>query len=281
MAQLDGAMARASSIAADRVRGQSSLFDAFESTPSPATKAKAVELPEWPTSEKLSYEKELLGMYLTGHPLQPYEPLIRRFAAHTIADLPTLENRAMTRVGGLVSALQEGISKKSGKKYAMVTIEDLTGSVQMLLMNENYDRFRSLLNINVPVLVTAEVNTGEDRPKLFPQEILRLEEAPRKFTRQVHVRLQADAVDAVRLEALRTLIEEHRGKIPLFLNLRMANGATAYLEANDQFYVTPSAQLEEAINASIGADAYWTRVDTSLPERAPRKWERRGSGDDG
>jgi len=281
MAQLDGAMARASSIAADRVRGQSSLFDAFESTPSPTTKAKAVELPEWPTSEKLSYEKELLGMYLTGHPLQPYEPLIRRFAAHTIADLPTLENRAMTRVGGLVSALQEGISKKSGKKYAMVTIEDLTGSVQMLLMNENYDRFRSLLNINVPVLVTAEVNTGEDRPKLFPQEILRLEEAPRKFTRQVHVRLQADAVDAMRLEALRTLIEEHRGKIPLFLNLRMANGATAYLEANDQFYVTPSAQLEEAINASIGADAYWTRVDTSLPERAPRKWERRGSGDDG
>lgn len=61
----------------------------------------------------------------------------------------------------------------------------------------------------------------------------------------------------------------------------MANGATAYLEANDQFSVTPSAQLEEAITASMGVDTYWTRVDTSLPERAPRKWERRASGDEG
>ena len=278
MALLDPAMARASSIAADRIRGQSSLFDSFDPTPKKESAAKTVELPEWPTTEKLSAEKELLGMYLSGHPLQPFEPLLQRYAVHSIAELPTLENRVMVRVGGLVSALQEGISKKSGKKYAMVTIEDLTGSVQLLLMNENFDRFRGILALNTPVLVTAEVNTGEDKPKLFPQEILRLDEAPRKFTRQVHLRLRSTELDRTRLESIRDLVEAHRGSIPLFLSIRLANGAVAFLETNEHFYVTPSVALEDALNTTFGTGTYWAKADTSLPERAPRKWERRSSG---
>lgn len=280
MAQLDPAMARASSIAADRIRGQSSLFDTFDGAPAQKTPAKVVELPEWPTTEKLAAEKELLGMYLSGHPLNPYEPLLHRYALHTIAELSSLENRAMARVGGLVSAIQEGVSKKSGKKYALITIEDLTGNVQMLLMNENYDRFRPLLNLNVPVLVAAEVNTGEDKPKLFPQEVLRLEDAPRKFTKQVHLRLRAAELDRPRLETIRDLVETHRGSVPLFLSIRMPTGATVYLETNEHFSVAPSMPLEEAVNHVLGSGTYWVKADTSLPERAPRKWERRSGGDE-
>ena len=96
---------------------------------SPAASAKkAPVLEEWPVSEKLAAEKELLGMYVSGHPLQPFEALLSRYALHTVAELGGLENRAMARIGGLVSAIQEGVSKKSGKKYALVTVEDLTGT---------------------------------------------------------------------------------------------------------------------------------------------------------
>ncbi|HAB16339.1 MAG TPA: DNA polymerase III subunit alpha, partial [Verrucomicrobiales bacterium] len=203
---LDASVARASSLAADRLRGQSSLFETFESAPKKET-TKTVTLPEWPTEQKLAGEKELLGMYLSGHPLQPYESLLQRYSLNTIAELSALENRSMVRVGGMVTAMQEGVSKKSGKKYALVTLEDLTGNVQLLLMNENYDRFRGLLGPTAAVLVTAEVNTGEDKPKLFPQEILRLEDAPRKFTKQVHLRLRATDLTRPRLEAARVLIE--------------------------------------------------------------------------
>ncbi len=281
MATLDAAMARATSIASDRVRGQSSLFDSFDVVPKKSDQ-RAVELPEWPVDEKLAAEKELLGMYLSGHPLQPFESLLQRYTLQSIAELSTLENRAMARVGGMVSALQEGISKKSGKKYAMVTIEDLTGTVQMLLMNENFDRFRSLLTLNKPVLVIAEVNTGEDKPKLFPQEILGLEDAPRRYTKQVHLRLRAAELDRTRLEAVRNLVEAHRGNVPLFLSIRMPSGPVVFLESNEHFSVAPSVLLEEAVNSQFGAGTYWAKPDTSLPERAPRKWERRnGNGGGG
>src|SRR5678815_4200084 len=89
----------------------------------------------------------------------------------------------------MIAAVQSGFSKKSGKPYALVTLEDLEGSVQVLCMNENYDKYRELLVPNKAILVIGEVNNGEDKPKIFPQEIVLLEEAPRKFTKQVHLRL--------------------------------------------------------------------------------------------
>ena len=281
MALLDGAVSRASSLASDRARGQVSLFDAFDAAPTTAAVKKAPVLEEWPVSEKLAAEKELLGMYVSGHPLQPFEALLTRYALHSVAELSALENRSMARIGGLVSAIQEGVSKKSGKKYALVTVEDLTGSVQILLMNENYDRYRGVLVANSALLVTAEVNTGEDRPKLFPQEVIRLVDAPRKFTRQVHLRLKGADLDRKRLEEIRTLIEAHRGSVSLFLSIRMPTGPVAFLECNEHFSVLPSVELEEAVNAVLGPGAYYAKADTSLPERAPRKWERRSGGGGG
>ncbi len=99
------------------------------------------QLPEWPQHELLAHEKELLGFYVTGHPLTPFAPILEKYAVHTTSQLAALPNHAMTRIGGLVVEVQKGISKKSGKPYAMVTLEDLDGSVQVLCLNENYDKF--------------------------------------------------------------------------------------------------------------------------------------------
>ncbi len=147
-------------------------------------------LPEWPQHELLAHEKELLGFYVTGHPLTPFAPILEKYALANTAKLAELPNRSLTRIGGLIAAVQNGVSKKSGKPYSMVTLEDLEGSVQMLCMNENYDKYRGLLEPNKAMLVIGEVNTGDDRPKIFPQEIMPLEDAPKKFTKQVHLRLQ-------------------------------------------------------------------------------------------
>jgi DNA polymerase-3 subunit alpha len=274
LAMLEHALSRASSLAADKAKGQSSLFDAFDSAPKKKVE-KPVVLPEWPTAERLGYEKELLGMYVSGHPFQPFVKLAERYSTHTIEELVTLGNRTMARVAGLVTGVQDGVSKKSGKKYALVTVEDLTGTVQLLAMNENYDKYRSLFALNEALLITAEVSTGEDKPKLFPQDILRLEDAPRKLTKQVYLRLDATMLDTAKLEATRTLVEAHKGSIPLFLALKLQGGEIAYLEPNDRFAVAPSVALEDAVTDVFGAGAYHAVADRALPERALRKWERR------
>ena len=278
--QIEHALARAGSMAADKAKGQSSLFDSFDAAPKKVVE-KPVILPDWPVAERLSNEKELLGIYVSGHPLEPYAKLLERYALHTVADLAAQPNRSVVRLGGLVSAIQQGVSKKSGKPYAMVTIEDLTGNVQLLCMNENFDKYRALFVANAALLVTAEVNTGEDKPKLFPQEIIRLEDAPKKFTKQVHLRLREATLDRVKLEAARSLAETHAGTVPLFLAIRLAGGETAFIECNDRYQVTPSMPLEQAVNEAFGPDAYFAKADTSLPERAPRKWEKKGNGGGG
>src|SRR5947207_11478042 len=122
----------------------------------------------------------------------------------------------------------------------MVTLEDVTGTIQMLCMNDNFDKFRALLVPNKAVLVVGEINNGEDKPKIFPQEIMALEEAPRRYTKQVHLRLYLAHLTAERLEAVRELAAAHPGKCPLFLCLIRPAGEIVFVESNERFYVTPS-----------------------------------------
>src|SRR5207237_302427 len=166
-AQIDRTLARAASIVADRQRGQGSLFGMLQEEASPMLESMQ-KLPEWPQHELLAYEKELLGFYVTGHPLTPYAPLIEKYCLHKTSALAQLPHRSMTRIGGLIAAVQNGVSKKTNKPYSMVTLEDLEGSVQVLVMNENYDRYRDLIAPNKAILVVGEVNTGDDKPKIFP-----------------------------------------------------------------------------------------------------------------
>ena len=275
---MDHALARAASVIADRRRGQSSLFGMLEDK-GPAVVENVAVLPEWPEHEMLAHEKELLGFYVTGHPLTPYAPLLEKFGLATTRTLASLENRAMTRIGGMIAAVQNGISKKNSKPYALVTLEDLDGSVQVLCVNENYDKYHELLQPGKAVLVIGEVNTGDDKPKLFPQEILPLEDAPRRYTRQVHLRLNLAHLTLDRLEAVRQLVAANPGKCPLFLCFARPTGERIFMEVHERCYVAPSRQLQAAADELFGRDTYYAKVDVSLPERAPRRWERReGNG---
>jgi DNA polymerase-3 subunit alpha len=272
--QIERTLARAASNAADRARGQTSMFGLLEEKA--VAKPEVVQrLAEWPQHELLAAEKELLGFYVTGHPLTPYAPLLEKYALATTATLGQLQNRSLTRIGGLIAAVQHGVSKKSGKPYAMVTLEDLAGSVQVLCMNENYDKSRELLTLNRAILVVGEVNTGDDKPKIFPQEILPLEDAPRAYTKQVHLRLHTAHLSPQSLEAIRELVASHAGKCPLFLCFVQPGGELVFIEAHERFGVTPSQALQQAVDEMFGEDTYYAKVDTALPERAPRQWERR------
>src|ERR1022692_4657233 len=161
-AQIERTLVRAASILSDKQKGQSSLFGALEEKASPMPDT-INNLPEWPQHELLAHEKELLGFYVTGHPLTPFVPILEKYTLANTAKLAELPTRSLTRIGGLIAAVQHGVSKKSGKPYSMVTLEDLEGSVQVLCMNENYDNYRELLKPNRAILVVGEVNTGDEQ----------------------------------------------------------------------------------------------------------------------
>ncbi len=276
--RIDSALSRAASVIHDRRQGQASLFGLMDEAE--VAKSERIEqLPEWPESEMLAAEKELLGFYVTGHPLTPYANIIEQYGTANSVTAASLPNRSMARIGGMVGAVQSGISKRTNKPYALVTVEDLHGAVQLLCMNENYDKYREMLVPNTPLFVIGEVNTGEDRPKVFPQEIISFDEAIRRFTQQVHFRLYTAHLDRPRLEAIRELTLAHRGSCPLFLCMIRPEGGILFLEAHERFYVSPSKGLQEAIDALAGEQTYYAKVDPALPERSQRRWEKKNDSE--
>jgi DNA polymerase-3 subunit alpha len=282
-AQIERTLARAASIISDRTKGQSSLFGMMEDKAADVMPEAIASLPEWSQHELLAHEKELLGFYVTGHPLTPYAPILEKYCLAKSTELMSLPNRSMTRIGGLIAAAQHGVSKKSGKPYSMVTLEDLQGSVQVLVMND-YDKFRPLLEPNKAIMVIGEVSTGEDRPKIFPQEIFALEDAPKKFTKQVHFRLHTAHLQPESMSAVSQIVAAHPGKCPLMLCFRYPTGKVVFVQPNERYGVTPSRELHEAIDKQFGEETYYVKVDTSLPEKQNR-WAKKtefngGGGED-
>jgi DNA polymerase-3 subunit alpha len=276
--QIERTLARAASILSDKQKGQG-FFGALEDKAQAMPEAIS-NLPEWPQHELLAHEKELLGFYVTGHPLTPFAPILEKYTLTNIAKLGELPNRSLTRVGGMISAVTHGFSKKSGKPYSMVTLEDLEGSVQLLVIND-HEKFRPLLEMNKAILVIGEVSTGEDKPKIFPQEILPLTDAPKKYTKQVHLRLHTAHLQPEDLLKVQELAAAHTGKCPLFLCFMRPDGATVFVGTHEKFGVAPSLELEHAANKIFGEETYYAKVDTSLPEKTRRSWEKKnGSGGD-
>src|SRR5262249_33246474 len=154
----------------------------------------------------------------------PFEGVLKKYALQQSTQLAELKGRDMARIGGLVAAVQKGVSQKSNKPYILFTLEDLVGSVEGLRLNEKYRKFRALIEVNKPLLVTGEVNLSEDKPKIFPVEIIPLADAPRAYTRQVHLRLHTAHIANTDLEAARELIIAHPGKCPVFVCLIHPDG---------------------------------------------------------
>ncbi|MEI7731200.1 MAG: DNA polymerase III subunit alpha [Verrucomicrobiota bacterium] len=279
-ARMDHVLTRSASVVSDRQRGQNTLFGMLEDRAAEQPE-KLPELEEWPQHELLAFEKELLGFYVTGHPLTPYADILEKYCLHNSQTAKTVTARQPTRLGGLVTSVQPGISKKTNKPYMMVGLEDLHGSMTMLVFNENYDKYHALLTLNQAIMVVGEVNNDEDKPKIFPQEIFKLDEAPRRYTRQVHLKLHTAHLTEERLRQALAIIQRHPGRCPLFLCLMMPEEKPMFIEAHELFCVNPSRNLQMEVDEMFGEDTYFVRVDTTPPQKVQRQWAPRKSDGDG
>jgi DNA polymerase-3 subunit alpha len=214
-------------------------------------------LPEaqpWDRSIKLAREKEALGVYLSGHPLDAYRALLKAQIRTTTADLSELPDSQEVILGVVVTSLKEKVSKRGGR-LAILTVEDLAGSAEVVVYGEVYERVASLLQQpSLPLWLKGHVVQEEKGPKLVAQEIASLETALLRVPDRVDVRLQAATVTREQLLKLKGILSRHGGPVPVFLHF-LHSREEASLALPRELALTPSPELISEVNRLFGYPA--------------------------
>jgi DNA polymerase-3 subunit alpha len=212
------------------------------------------DLPEWQESLKLAREKEALGVYLSGHPLDAHRALLKTRVKITTADLPEVPDGQEVTLGVVITEMKEKVSKKGGR-LAILTVEDLAGSVETLVFGDLYDRVAPWLRQpSLPLWLGATVIQEDKGVKLVAQEITPLEGAPAADPGRLDLRLKAAGLTREKLLALKEILARHPGPVPAFLHLR-DDQEDAVLALPNDLYLTPSPDLADEVHRLFGYQA--------------------------
>jgi DNA polymerase-3 subunit alpha len=247
--------------------GQVNLFDmggmTQEETQEQLLDVQVVE--DFEDKEKLSYEAELIGVYVSGHPLEKYEHVIKELVSMPISDiqqLPKVERpefdfrnrdkkqfdpskRNMT-IAGIITGLKPIISKK-GDRMAFATIEDLSGKIECIVFPKVYAEFQDLIATDEPLVMHGFVNLSEDQRKFFPNKILYLKDETDNKVSQVQVNLDTMQMNDHSMTKLKHVLLSYRGTVPVHFIMHTKEG-TAQIELKDDFLVNPTPQMAAKVN---------------------------------
>jgi DNA polymerase-3 subunit alpha len=251
--------------ALDRRRGQKSFLDLFDggdddgSASGQGPSHGLIDVPEWPETEKLKFEKEALDFYMSSHPLAQHDEQLRRFRTHDAAEIIKAKNGTEGRVGGMIVDLQVRTANKgrnSGRKYAMFRIEDFTGSVRCIMWSDEYARYQEQMVADAVHLFEGTLNWAQDRaePDFAVRKVLTIDEARREFTKSILLKLPytEDEGSLRKLDAVGIILKRCTGSCPVYLSIRDMNGKQVQLKLNDEYKVNPAVMKVEELEMLLG-----------------------------
>jgi DNA polymerase III subunit alpha len=253
-AWIDDALASSAALQRDRVAGQVSLFD--EETHA-ATTGRPQSIRPWAEHEKLSYEKELLGFYVSGHPLDAYAEILAAKNYRSIASLGDLDDRAQFKIAGAIVEVEKKFTRKEGKPFAVVWIEDLMDMLEVVVWNEVYLKVSDIL---IPGRVVEVKGTLDRRDEMLRATVLEIRplaarktngavEASADGSQQFAIRLRfSAAATGDELRHVRNLLVSSPGRQLVQLLFDRGNGNLLRLDAGNEFCVDLTPDLREKLS---------------------------------
>jgi DNA polymerase-3 subunit alpha len=254
MAMVDTAMEHAQKTQHDAAMGQHGLFGVFAQEEATPAEKPLPNVPDWDEHQRLSAEKEILGFFITGHPLEKYSDKLLDFSALTTEDLGQMKSstgRDEVLVGGILKGVRTSKSKK-GDLYAQGRLEDMIGSVDILCFSDSFKRLSGKLKLDVPVLVKGSVRVEEgSNPKLLISDITPLEEAQPKLPRSLRIKIRLETSSAGTIDALHSLCSESKGEAKVLFDLERRGDFTAVMEA-EGYNVLPDRSFINRVEELCG-----------------------------
>ncbi len=277
---IDIAIGRAAELIKDRASGQRSMFELLGATDESGTDSdeELADVPAWSESDMLAAEKELIGFYISGHPLARYQWELDKFSLKRMKDIQTLESGARTRVGGMITETRKLFTKKDQKPMATFRIEGLEGSINAIMFPGPFEEYGHLVVEDSTVMVGGimmEEDSGD--LKFQVMEIFPLDQAAGLFCDRVGIHLPEMGVNAYMMESLKVTLSEFRGSTPLNLCIEFVDGPKVFIASDHKYKVRPCAELERRIAHAIGEGLVYVAAKPDPLRNPPkeRKWEKR------
>jgi DNA polymerase-3 subunit alpha len=266
---IEDSLAAASASHRDRASGQVSLFDEL---PAPPPKSTTLKVTPWTKHETLTAEKELLGFYVTGHPLDAYAVGMATGRYQTVSSLGELDDRAPFKISGALTQVDKKFTKKDAKPFAIAWLEDLTGTVEVMIWNDVYSKVSDSLVPGKVVAIQGTVDKRDDTVRAAAQKLKVLQPDPAgavmparpappavpsrsepktKDSQEAAAELVlrfAPSTTSEDLLSVRQILASSPGSTGVQLVFRRPSGEVR-LEAGTDFRVEPTAELRERLSA--------------------------------
>jgi DNA polymerase-3 subunit alpha len=246
---LEGALGHGSRTHDDRLSGQSSIFDlggeVAEWRPPPISKE------EWEKADKLSYEKEALGLYVSEHPLSGIRDALRRKTDAQIVELERRRDGDVVTVGGIVGALRQTTTKK-GDPMVFMRLDDVSGSVEAIVFNSVYGAARDLLEADRILVVKGRIDHKEGETKIIAMEVAPFESTPERS--EVRLKLDARKAPAGTIRELAGLLREYPGEAAVVAAIETSTGPLM-LAFGPDFRVRPEPDFFAEVKSLLGEAA--------------------------
>jgi DNA polymerase III subunit alpha len=234
--------------------GQFSLFGGLGDDPASSVAAPrpAIGAEDWDKATRLAFEKEMLGQYVSDHPLLGLESVLEREADTRLSTLSDRSDGAVVTVAGILAKLVKKFTKR-GETYVVAELEDLDGAAECIFFPQTYQQHLTLLAQDAVVVVRARVDGRDETPKLMALEA-RAPNLQDPGATPIVVELEARSCTDLTVNQLKRILGSHRGRSPVNLRIRGAH-STMVVRLGDEFRVDPRNGLYAELKAEFGPDA--------------------------
>ena len=251
--RLPSLMEEAQEAARRRESGQYALFAAPIETPSAREPERTPSPPTWSRRERLAHERDALGFYITGHPLDEYPGEIELFANAVSSRVPLMGSGTEIRIGGIISSLRQKTTKQ-GKKMAYLQLEDQEGVIEVIVFPEVFQQSQDALSCEGPVFLVGRVEAEDKTVKVIATEIFQMGNVRERLARSVHFQIYTDRMTPADILDLRKMLERNAGEKRGFLHLVREGEYEAVLALPETYGVAPSLTLARELRVRFGYD---------------------------
>jgi DNA polymerase III subunit alpha len=258
MAVVERGLQAGAAVHADRRSGQKGLFDISDEESEPAKAGNLPDLPEWESKQTLAGEKEVLGFYLSSHPLAEFEATLNTYCSHSTSDLPKVAHRTEVIVGGMMAAIKLSQTKNprpgaTHTKYAMFDLEDMAGLVRCILWPEEYANFGTQVEADAIRVIRGAIDRrpGSEETNLIVNEIIPLEEMASRFTKGLTIRLDESRHSHQDVVRLREILRGYPGNCELQFAVVLADGSRVYMRS-DNLRVALDPEMRSRVDELLG-----------------------------